>query len=152
MLMRQPCPTLQFAYQAPFGATLQDTGVQFSVFSRSATAMRLLLYNKVKDREPAEIIEFDRDTDRWGDVWSLNVPGIDQGQLYHFQASGPWEPESWTSIRFKGSTDRSLRAGTSLVNFRRAKTASCVRPSASSLMTILIGTAIDTSAATSANR
>lgn len=93
MLMRQPCPTLQFAYQAPFGATLQDTGVQFSVFSRSATAMRLLLYNKVKDREPAEIIEFDRDTDRWGDVWSLNVPGIDKGQLYHFQASGPWDPK-----------------------------------------------------------
>jgi isoamylase len=93
MLMRQPCPTMQFAYQAPFGATLQDTGVQFSVFSRSATAMRLLLYNKVKDREPAEIIEFDRDTDRWGDVWSLNVPGIDKGQLYHFQASGPWDPE-----------------------------------------------------------
>jgi glycogen operon protein len=91
--MRQPCPTLQFAYQAPFGASLQDTGVQFSVFSRSATAMRLLLYNKVTDREPAEIIDFDRDTDRWGDVWSLNVPGIDKGQLYHFQASGPWDPD-----------------------------------------------------------
>ncbi len=93
MLMRQPCPTLQFAYQAPFGATLQDTGVQFSVFSRSATAMRLLLYNKVTDREPAEIIDFDRDTDRWGDVWSLSVPGVDKGQLYHFQASGPWDPD-----------------------------------------------------------
>ncbi|MDF1841672.1 MAG: glycogen debranching protein GlgX [Rubripirellula sp.] len=93
MLMRHPCPTLQFAYQPPFGAKLQDTGVQFSVFSRSATAMRLLLYNKVSDREPAEVIEFDRDSDRWGDVWSLNVPGIDKGQLYHFQASGPWDPE-----------------------------------------------------------
>lgn len=93
MLMRQPCPTLQFAYSPPFGATLQETGVQFSVFSRSATAMRLLLYNKVNDREPAEIIEFDRDSDRWGDVWSLTVPGIDAGQLYHFQASGPWDPE-----------------------------------------------------------
>ncbi len=93
MLMRQPCTTLQFAYQPPFGATLQDSGVQFSVFSRSATAMRLLLYNKVTDREPAEVIEFDRDTDRWGDVWSLNVPGIDSGQLYHFQACGPWDPD-----------------------------------------------------------
>ena len=73
MLMRQPCPNLQFAYQPPFGAALQETGVQFSVFSRSATAMRLLLYNKVSDLEPAEIIEFDRDSDRWGDVWSLHV-------------------------------------------------------------------------------
>mgnify|MGYP001815255179 FL=1 len=93
MLMRQPCPTLQFAYQPPFGATLQESGVQFSVFSRSATAMRLLLYNKVSDREPAEVIEFDRETDRWGDVWSLHVPGIAEGQLYHFQASGPWDPD-----------------------------------------------------------
>ena len=94
MLMRQPCPTLQFAYAPPFGATLQATGVQFSVFSRSATEMRLLLYNKVSDREPAEVIEFNRDTDRWGDVWSLTVPNLDAGQLYHFQASGPWEPEN----------------------------------------------------------
>jgi hypothetical protein len=45
---------------------VQENGVQFSVFSRSATAMRLLLYNRVTDREPAEIIEFDRETDRWG--------------------------------------------------------------------------------------
>lgn len=93
MLMRQPCPPLQFSYHAPFGATVHDTGVQFSVFSRSATAMRLMLYNNVNDREPAEIIDFDRDKDRWGDVWSMFVPGIGAGQLYHFQASGPWAPE-----------------------------------------------------------
>lgn len=93
MLMRQPCPALNFAYTPPFGAKLQDTGVQFSVFSRSATAMRLLLYNDVNDREPAEVIDFNRDTDRWGDVWSLHVPALAAGQLYHFQASGPWAPE-----------------------------------------------------------
>lgn len=94
MLMRQPCPELQFAYAPPFGAMTSATGTQFSVFSRSATEMRLLLYNKVSDREPAEIIEFDRNTDRWGDVWSLQVPGLEAGGLYHFQASGPWEPEN----------------------------------------------------------
>ncbi len=41
--------------------------------------------DKVEDREPVEVIEFDRDTDRWGDVWSAFVPGIGPGQLYHFQ-------------------------------------------------------------------
>ncbi|EMI56222.1 glycogen debranching protein GlgX [Rhodopirellula sallentina] len=94
MLMRQPCPDLQFAYAPPFGATPSATGTQFSVFSRSATEMRLLLYNKANDREPAQVIDFDRGTDRRGDVWSLNVPGVEAGQLYHFQASGPWEPEN----------------------------------------------------------
>lgn len=93
MLMRQPCSTLQFTYQPPFGATLQESGVQFSVFSRSATAMRLLLYNNVSDREPADVIDFDRDTDRWGDVWSLNVHGLASGQLYHLQADGPYDPD-----------------------------------------------------------
>ena len=93
MLMRQPCPSLQFTYQPPFGASINNTGAQFSVFSRSATAMRLLLYNEVNDTEPSEIISFDRDTDRWGDVWSLNVPSLAHGQLYQFQASGPWDPE-----------------------------------------------------------
>lgn len=93
MLMRQPSPLLQFSYQAPFGATVHETGVQFSVFSRSATAMRLLLYNRIDDREPAEVIQFNRETDRWGDMWSLFVPGLGPGQLYHFQASGPWAPE-----------------------------------------------------------
>ncbi len=93
MLMRQPLPELQFAYTLPYGANVTERGVQFTVFSRSATAMRLLLYNRVEDREPSEIIDFDRDADRWGDVWSVSVPGLAAGQLYHFQANGPFDPE-----------------------------------------------------------
>lgn len=94
MLMRHPHPELQFTYQLPFGAISKEGGVQFSVFSRSATSMSLLLYGKVGDREPAEVIHFDRDTDRWGDIWSVYVPGIAPGQLYHLQASGPFDPEN----------------------------------------------------------
>ena len=94
MLMRHPHPELQFAYKLPYGAIVNERGVQFVVFSRSATAMRLLLYDKVDDLEPAEVIEFDRDSDRWGDVWSVFVPGLSAGQLYHFQANGPFDPES----------------------------------------------------------
>ncbi|MCO6455073.1 MAG: glycogen debranching protein GlgX [Pirellulaceae bacterium] len=94
MLMRYPHPELQFTHALPYGALLHDNGVQFVVFSRSATAMRLLLYDKVHDREPSEIIELDRDTDRWGDIWSIHVPGIGAGQLYHFQADGPYDPQA----------------------------------------------------------
>jgi isoamylase len=85
------CPG-QFAYPFPYGATIRDGGVQFSVFSRSALEMRLLLYNNVDDREPDSVISFDREVDRWGDIWSLFVPGTSAGQLYHFQAGGPYEP------------------------------------------------------------
>jgi glycogen operon protein len=55
--------------------------------------MRVLLYDKVSDREPSEVIAFDRETDRWGDIWSIFVPNLKAGQLYHFQADGPFEPE-----------------------------------------------------------
>jgi isoamylase len=94
MLMRHVHPKLQFTHMLPYGAILHDNGVQFVVFSRSATEMRLLLYDEVNDREPTEIIPFQRDTDRWGDIWSIFVPGVGAGQLYHFQADGPFDPES----------------------------------------------------------
>jgi len=86
-------PVLQFNYPLPYGPICHDAGVQFVVFSRSATAMRLLLYDRITDREPADYVDFDRDSDRWGDVWSVFVPGIRSGQLYHLQADGPCEPE-----------------------------------------------------------
>jgi isoamylase len=86
-------PALQFTHPLPYGAIVHDGGVQFVVFSRSATAMRLLLYDRVTDREPTDVLHFDRDNDRWGDIWSIFVPGLGAGQLYHFQADGPFDPE-----------------------------------------------------------
>ncbi len=84
---------LRFAHPLPYGAIAHDGGVQFVVFSRSAHKMRVLLYDKVTDPDPAEIIDFDPDLNRWGDIWSIFVPGVSPGQLYHFQADGPHEPE-----------------------------------------------------------
>jgi isoamylase len=100
MLMRHVHPKLQFTYTMPYGAILHENGVQFVVYSRSAQAMRLLLYDAVDDREPTEIIDFERDTDRWGDIWSIFVPGLSAGQLYHFQADGPFDPAN--GHRFNG--------------------------------------------------
>ncbi len=95
-----PHPVLQFTHPLPYGAIVHEGGVQFVVFSRSATAMRLLLYHRADDREPSEIIPFDRENDRWGDIWSIFVPNAGPGQLYHFQADGPFDPEH--GQRFNG--------------------------------------------------
>ncbi len=92
MLMAHPHPELQFAHLLPYGALIHDHGVQFVTFSRSAAAMRLLLYNDVNDLEPSEILSFDPEQHRWGDIWSLFVPGLAHGQLYHLQADGPNDP------------------------------------------------------------
>ena len=91
--------TLPLSYPLPYGAILRDDGVQFAVYSRSATAMRVLLYDRVSDREPKTIIELDPDTDRWGDIWNVFVPGLTAGSLYHFQADGPYQPSK--GLRFQ---------------------------------------------------
>jgi isoamylase len=85
-------PTVQFNYPLPYGAVLRDGGVQFVVFSKSATAMRVLLYHRTSDRDPYRIVEFNPEADRWGDIWSVFVPEMKAGQLYHFQAEGPFDP------------------------------------------------------------
>lgn len=98
--MLVPHPKLQFSHPLPYGPILHDKGVQFVVFSRSATAMRVLLYDLVTDRDPVDIVELDPSSDRWGDIWSVFVPGIGAGQLYHIQADGPFEPRQ--GHRFDG--------------------------------------------------
>ncbi len=90
---RKPLPPLQFSQALPYGAVLHDNGVQFVVYSRSATEIRVLLYDSVEADEPAEVIALDPAKDRWGDIWSILVPGVGPGQLYHFQADGPFDPE-----------------------------------------------------------
>src|SRR5262245_8330801 len=92
-------PHLQFSYPLPYGAILRDGGVQFVVYSKSATEMRVLLYDRVTDREPSRTLDFNPESDRWGDIWSVFVPGLKAGQLYHFQADGPFEPSK--GHRFK---------------------------------------------------
>ena len=90
--MKRTQPELQFNHALPYGAVVTDHGVQFVVFSRHATEMRLLLYKHVDDTEPSEILTFDPSHNRWGDIWSMHLPEVRPGQLYHFQASGPHDP------------------------------------------------------------
>ena len=93
-------PSLKFTHPLPYGAIVHEDGVQFVVISRSATEMRVLLYNRTSNSEPTEIIDFDPDLNRWGDIWSVFVPGMAPGQLYHLQADGPFDPEQ--GHRFDG--------------------------------------------------
>jgi isoamylase len=90
---RKPLPPLQFTQPLPYGAVLRDGGVQFVIYSRSATALRVLLYDSAEATTPAETIALDPARDRWGDIWSVFVPGLAPGTLYHVQADGPFDPE-----------------------------------------------------------
>ena len=77
----------------PLGAYPEHNGVQFSVFSRHATAIDLLIYANPDDREPTRIISFDPKLHRTGDIWHMHVPDLGEGTLYMYRAHGPWAPE-----------------------------------------------------------
>jgi isoamylase len=78
---------------APLGATLVDGGVNFSVFSRHASRVELLLFDRIDAIHPARVIEIPSATNRTLDYWHVCVEGIEPGQLYGFRMYGPFDPQ-----------------------------------------------------------
>ncbi len=77
----------------PYGANGDADGVHFSVFSRHATRVWLLLFDSPHQDSPTYEIELNPGLNRTGDVWHTWVRGIKPGQLYLWRMDGPYEPE-----------------------------------------------------------
>src|SRR5579863_5956566 len=75
------------------GAHQSGDGVNFVLFSRHATRVRLELYQNVNDSVAARSIVLDPARHRTGDVWHVWVRGIPAGQLYGYRIEGPYQPE-----------------------------------------------------------
>jgi isoamylase len=78
----------------PLGATLYPEGANFSVYSKHATAIDLLLFDCVDDARPARVIRIDRSTNRTYHYWHVFVGGVRARQIYAFRAEGPFDPSS----------------------------------------------------------
>ena len=76
------------------GATVCPGGVNFSVFSKSATAVELLLFDRADDQKPVRTIRFDPKVNKTYHYWHIYVPDIQAGQIYGYRVHGPYEPES----------------------------------------------------------
>src|SRR5262249_16315344 len=76
---------------APLGATAERCGVNFSVFSRDATFVGLLLFER-DAASPCRVIPLPGDPHRRYHYWPVGVPGIGPGQLYGYRAYGPFDP------------------------------------------------------------
>lgn len=76
----------------PFGAHLRGNGVNFAIFSRHATGVRLDLFDHPEDVMPARSIILDAARNKTGDVWHVWLEGIQPGQLYGFRVAGPYAP------------------------------------------------------------
>ncbi|MGC1871432.1 MAG: glycogen debranching protein GlgX [Acidobacteriaceae bacterium] len=75
------------------GAHKLGNGVNFVLFSRHATSVRLELYQHADDSSPRRVIDLDPVRNRTGDVWHVWVRGIPTGQLYGYRVAGPYLPE-----------------------------------------------------------
>jgi glycogen operon protein len=77
---------------SPLGATPSGAGVNFSVFSRHARRVELLLFDDVEGSRPARVIVMDPATNRTYHYWHALVPGVKAGQIYGYRAAGPFDP------------------------------------------------------------
>jgi glycogen operon protein len=77
---------------SPLGATVADGGVNFSLFSRSATGVELLFFDREDDTRPARVVHLDSCSHRTYHYWHVFVPGVQSGQIYGYQVEGPFEP------------------------------------------------------------
>lgn len=81
-----------------FGAVPVADGVNFSLFSRSAEKVVLVLFDSETDSRPSAEIEFDPVKNRTGDIWHIFIKGICAGALYLYKVYGEYNPPA--GLRF----------------------------------------------------
>src|SRR6059036_1361845 len=79
---------------SPLGATPSRDGVNFSVFSRHATGVEVLLFDGVDDTKAASVVRLDPSANRTYHYWHVFVPNVRPGQLYGYRVEGPFDPSS----------------------------------------------------------
>lgn len=73
----------------PMGARLLEGGVNFALYSRNASSVRLVLFNRKDDEYPTTEIELNPPINRSGDIWHIFAEGLNKGQFYGWRVDGP---------------------------------------------------------------
>jgi glycogen operon protein len=86
---------------APLGATVLPGGVNFSIFSKHAVMLELLLFDSENAAQPSRIIPLDAIKHRTHHYWHAFVPNLRPGQVYAYRAHGVFDPDrgSWFDPR-----------------------------------------------------
>jgi isoamylase len=85
-------PAAGVGRSAPLGATVSCGGVNFSLYSRDASGIELLLFDHEDDGCPSHVIRLDQTINRTYHYWHVFVPGLQAGQLYGYRVHGPFDP------------------------------------------------------------
>jgi isoamylase len=85
---------------SPLGATVLHDGVNFSVYSKNANRIELLLFDTTDDPAPSCTIPLDPRQNRTYHYWHTFARGIHAGQIYGYRVYGPFDPSR--GMRFDG--------------------------------------------------
>src|SRR5262245_11499425 len=77
---------------SPLGASPLAKGINFSLFSRCATGVELLLFDRVDDARPARVIRLDPVANHTYHYWHVFLPDVQTGQIYGYRVEGPFDP------------------------------------------------------------
>src|SRR5450755_3278070 len=77
----------------PLGATVLPIGINFSVYSRYAKRVEILLFDDAADKRPSRVYTLDARSHRTYDYWHACIPDLQAGQIYAFRADGAFNPE-----------------------------------------------------------
>ena len=91
-------PAQNIGRSSPLGATVDRGGVNFSLYSRDASGIELLFFDREDDVRPARVIPLDPSVNRTYYYWHVFVPGVQAGQLYGYRVHGSFDPN--VGIRF----------------------------------------------------
>jgi glycogen operon protein len=86
---------------SPLGATVAAGGVNFSVYSRGASGVELVFFDREDDAAPSRVIPMDPAANRHFHYWHVFISGVMAGQLYGFRVRGAFDPAS--GMRFDSS-------------------------------------------------
>lgn len=87
----------------PYGVFSDQQGVNFTLFSRHATRVWLLLFAHADDELPQYEIELDPLRHRTGDIWHVRVELGGRPLAYAYRVDGPYQPEKGHRFDSRGS-------------------------------------------------
>jgi glycogen operon protein len=77
---------------SPLGASVCSGGVNFSLYSRCAARVELLLFDREDDAAPSRVVPIDPTTNRTYHYWHVFVADLLPGQIYGYRVEGPSDP------------------------------------------------------------
>ncbi len=94
---------IQLPFPVPYGAHVVDPGVIFTLFSRNADRVWLMLFDHPHSDTPTAEYELRSEVNRVGDVWHIHVPDARAGHYYCYRLDGEppegiergYDPDQW---------------------------------------------------------